>query len=167
MSDDVNMQANADHEFRAHADQHASLRLWLRLLSCTTRVEDKIRQKLRESFDITLPRFDLMAQLERHPDGLSMGELSRRMMVTGGNITTIVDQLEKEKLVLRVVGVNDRRSFTVKLTQAGKDAFTDMAIAHEAWVADLFEGLSVNQQTELYTLLGAMKKNLQKKEEMS
>jgi DNA-binding MarR family transcriptional regulator len=167
MSDDVNMQANADHEFRAHADQHASLRLWLRLLSCTTRVEDKIRQKLRESFDITLPRFDLMAQLERHPDGLSMGELSRRMMVTGGNITTIVDQLEKEKLVLREVGANDRRSFTVKLTQAGKDAFTDMAIAHEAWVADLFEGLSVSQQTELYTLLGAMKKNLQKQEEMS
>jgi DNA-binding MarR family transcriptional regulator len=167
MSDDVNMQANADHEFRAHADQHASLRLWLRLLSCTTRVEDKIRQKLRESFDITLPRFDLMAQLERHPDGLSMGELSRRMMVTGGNITTIVDQLEKEKLVIRVVGVNDRRSFTVKLTKAGKDAFTDMAIAHEAWVADLFEGLSVSQQTELYTLLGAMKKNLHKQEEMS
>ena len=167
MSNDVNRQANADHEFRAHADQHASLRLWLRLLSCTTRVEDKIRQKLRESFDITLPRFDLMAQLERHPDGLSMGELSRRMMVTGGNITTIVDQLEKEKLVLRVVGVNDRRSFTVKLTQAGKDAFTNMAIAHEAWVADLFESLSVSQQTELYTLLGAMKKNLQKQEEMS
>ena len=167
MSDDVNMQANADHEFRAHADQHASLRLWLRLLSCTTRVEDKIRQKLRESFDITLPRFDLMAQLERHPDGLSMGELSRRMMVTGGNITTIVDQLEKEKLVLREVGANDRRSFTVKLTQAGKDAFTDMAIAHEAWVADMFEGLSVDQQSQLHTLLGAMKKNLQKQEEMS
>ena len=158
---------NADHEFRAHADQHASLRLWLRLPSCTTRVEDKIRQKLRESFDITLPRFDLMAQLERHPDGLTMGELSRRMMVTGGNITTIVDQLEKEKLVAREVGVNDRRSFTVKLTQAGRDAFGDMAIAHEAWVADLFEGLSVNQQTELYILLGGMKKNLQKQEEMA
>ena len=158
---------NADHEFRAHADQHASLRLWLRLLSCTTRVEDKIRQKLREIFGITLPRFDLMAQLERHPDGLSMGELSRRMMVTGGNITAIVDQLEKENLVVRVVGVNDRRSFTVKLTQAGRDAFTDMAIAHEAWVADLFEGLSVSQQSELHTLLGTMKKNLQKQEEMA
>jgi DNA-binding MarR family transcriptional regulator len=167
MSDDVNMQANADHEFRAHADQHASLRLWLRLLSCTNRVEDKIRQRLRESFGITLPRFDLMAQLERHPDGLTMGELSRRMLVTGGNITTIVDQLEKEKLVVRVVGVNDRRSFTVKLTQAGRDAFTDMAISHEAWVADMFEGLSVNQQADLHNLLGAMKKNLQKQEEMS
>jgi DNA-binding MarR family transcriptional regulator len=158
---------NADHEYRAHADQHASLTLWLRLLSCTTRVEDKIRQKLRESFDITLPRFDLMAQLERHPDGLSMGELSRRMMVTGGNITTIVDQLEKEKLVARQVGLSDRRSFTVKLTRAGREAFSEMAVAHEEWVADIFAGLSNNQQSQLYILLGAMKKNLQKQEEMS
>ena len=158
---------NADHEYRAHADQHASLTLWLRLLSCTTRVEDKIRQKLRESFDITLPRFDLMAQLERHPDGLSMGELSRRMMVTGGNITTIVDQLEKEKLVARQVGLSDRRSLTVKLTRAGREAFSEMAVAHEEWVADIFAGLSNNQQSQLYTLLGAMKKNLQKQEEMS
>jgi DNA-binding MarR family transcriptional regulator len=158
---------NADHEYRAHADQHASLTLWLRLLSCTTRVEDKIRQKLRESFDITLPRFDLMAQLERHPDGLSMGELSRRMMVTGGNITTIVDQLEKETLVARQVGLSDRRSFTVKLTRAGREAFSEMAVAHEEWVADIFAGLSNNQQSQLYTLLGAMKKNLQKQEEMS
>ena len=158
---------NADHEYRAHADQHASLTLWLRLLSCTTRVEDKIRQKLRESFDITLPRFDLMAQLERHPDGLSMGELSRRMMVTGGNITTIVDQLEKEKLVARQVGLSDRRSFTVKLTRAGREAFSEMAVAHEEWVADIFAGLSNNQQSQLYTLLGAMKKNLQKQEETS
>ena len=161
------ISANADHEFRAHADQHASLRLWLRLLSCTTRVEDKIRQNLRESFDITLPRFDLMAQLERHPDGLTMGELSRRMMVTGGNITTIVDQLEKEKLVLRQVGVTDRRSFTVKLTKAGRDAFADMAVAHEEWVAEMFAGLSNNQQSQLHSLLGALKKNLQKQEETS
>ena len=167
MAQEMSLQKNADHEFRAHADHHASLRLWLRLLSCTTRVEDKIRQKLRESFDITLPRFDLMAQLERHPEGLTMGELSRRMMVTGGNITAIVDQLEKEKLVLRQVGANDRRSFTVKLTKAGRDAFTDMAVAHEAWVADMFAGLSDNQQRQLYTLLGALKKNLQKQEEMA
>ena len=167
MAQELNLQKNADHEFRAHADQHASLRLWLRLLSCTTRVEDKVRQNLRESFDITLPRFDLMAQLERHPEGLTMGELSRRMMVTGGNITTIVDQLEKEKWVVRQVGVNDRRSFTVKLTQAGRNGFANMAVAHEAWVADMFAGLSDHQQSQLYTLLGALKKNLQKQEEMA
>ena len=163
----MNARQNTDMEQRAHAQHHASLRLWLRLLSCTTRIEDTIRQRLREQFGITLPRFDLMAQLEREPEGLAMGEVSRRMMVTGGNITTIVDQLEKEKLVVREVGVNDRRSFTVKLTQAGRDAFAAMAIAHEGWVADLFEGLSVNQQNELHTLLGALKKNLQKQEETS
>jgi DNA-binding MarR family transcriptional regulator len=167
MSSIATVHTPSDHEFRAHADQHASLRLWLRLLSCTTRVEDRIRQKLRESFDITLPRFDLMAQLERHPEGLTMGELSRRMMVTGGNITTIVDQLEKEKLVAREVGLHDRRSFLVKLTKAGREAFKDMAVAHEAWVANMFEGLSSNQLSQLYTLLGSLKKNLQKQEETS
>ena len=92
-----------DQELRAHKDHHASLRLWLRLLSCTTLIEETIRQKLREKFDITLSRFDLMAQLERHREGLTMGELSRRMMVSGGNITVIVDQLEKEQLVQRKV----------------------------------------------------------------
>jgi DNA-binding MarR family transcriptional regulator len=89
------------------------------------------------------------------------------MMVTGGNITTIVDQLEKEKLVLRQVGATDRRSFMVKLTKAGRDAFADMAVAHEEWVAELFVGLSKNQQNQLHSLLGALKKNLQKQEETS
>ena len=76
----MNTRQNTDMEQRAHADHHASLRLWLRLLSCTTRIEDTIRQRLREQFGITLPRFDLMAQLEREPEGLAMGEVSRRMM---------------------------------------------------------------------------------------
>ncbi len=82
-----------DHELRAHEDHHASLRLWLRMLSCTTLIEETIRSNLREQFGITLSRFDLMAQLERHAEGLTMGELSRRMMVSGGNTTVIVDQL--------------------------------------------------------------------------
>ena len=102
MSDDVNMQANADHEFRAHADQHASLRLWLRLLTCTQLIEKQVRHQLRTEFDTTLPRFDLMAQLERAPDGMKMNELSRRMMVTGGNVTGITDQLVAEGLVERL-----------------------------------------------------------------
>jgi hypothetical protein len=90
-----------DMELRAHADHHDSLRLWLRLLSCTTRIEDTIRQRLREQFGLTLPRFDLMAQLEREPQGLTMSALSRRMLVTGGNVTAIVAQLESEQLVQR------------------------------------------------------------------
>jgi DNA-binding MarR family transcriptional regulator len=148
---------NTDMEVRAHADHHASLRLWLRLLSATTRIEDTIRQRLREQFGITLPRFDLMAQLEREAQGLSMGELSRRMMVTGGNVTSIVDQLEKEQLVQRQMQANDRRSYTVSLTDAGRSAFAAMALAHEGWVVELLSPLTEPQQTQLHTLLGTLK----------
>ena len=154
----MNTSALIDMEVRAHADHHASLRLWLRLLSATTRIEDTIRQKLREQFGITLPRFDLMAQLEREPEGLTMGELSRRMMVTGGNVTTIVDQLEKEQLVARQALPHDRRSLTVRLTPAGYAAFTAMASAHEAWVIELFAALSERQHDQLYKLLGTLKR---------
>src|SRR5213595_3207151 len=93
---------------RLTQDHHQSLKLWLRMLACTVRIENEIRSRLRTTFGITLPRFDLMAQLERHPQGLRMGELSKRMMVTGGNVTGITDQLEREKLVLRVTDPADR-----------------------------------------------------------
>ena len=151
------MNSMTDMEVRAHAEHHASLRLWLRLLSCTTRIEDTIRQRLREQFGITLPRFDLMAQLEREAQGLSMSELSRRMMVTGGNVTSIVDQLEKEQLVQRQTQVGDRRSFTVSLTSDGREAFAAMALAHEGWVVELLSPLAANQQEQLHALLGTLK----------
>ncbi|WP_405023445.1 MarR family winged helix-turn-helix transcriptional regulator [Limnohabitans sp.] len=151
------MTETQDQELRAHEDHHASLRLWLRLLSCTTLIEETIRQQLREKFDITLSRFDLMAQLERHREGLTMGELSRRMMVSGGNITVIVDQLEKEQLVQRKVAATDRRSFRVLLTASGRKSFARMAVAHEQWVVDLFSGLDEHAQEQLNDLLGHLK----------
>ncbi len=153
----MSAREHTDMEVRAHSGHHASLRLWLRLLSATTRIEDTIRQRLREQFGITLPRFDLMAQLEREPQGLSMGELSRRMMVTGGNVTTIVDQLEREQLVQRQPQPGDRRAFAVHLTPAGRDAFAAMATAHEAWVVELLAPLSQGQQDQLHQLLGTLK----------
>ena len=156
----MNTMAPTDMEVRAHADHHASLRLWLRLLSTTTRIEDTIRQRLREEFGITLPRFDLMAQLEREAEGLTMGELSRRMMVTGGNVTTIVDQLEKEQLVQRQSLPGDRRAFRVSLTDAGRQAFAAMAQAHEGWVVELISPLSERQQEQLNKLLGTLKTGL-------
>lgn len=149
-----------DLELRARDDHHASLRLWLRLLSCTTLVEDHIRQKLRSQFDTSLSRFDLMAQLERHPEGLTMGELSRRMMVSGGNTTVIVDQLEKEHLVQRQIAATDRRSFRVLLTALGHDTFKRMAADHEQWVVQLFGGLSERQQAQLSHLLGHLKTSI-------
>ena len=153
----MNARQNTDMEERAHADHHASLRLWLRLLSCTTRVEDTIRQRLREQFGITLPRIDLMAQLEREPEGLAMGEVSRRMMVTGGNVTSIVDQLEREQLVQRLPVPADRRSYRLTLTEAGRSTFATMAQAHQAWVRELLSPLSAKEQSQLAALLGTLK----------
>lgn len=141
-------------------DAPLDLKLWLRLLSCTVRVENTIRSRLRTTFGITLPRFDLMAQLERHPDGLRMGELSKRMMVTGGNVTGIADQLEREELVLRVPDPQDGRAFMLKLTPRGRTAFAQMAAVHQGWVADLFGDVSPDDKARMIALLDTMKRQL-------
>jgi DNA-binding MarR family transcriptional regulator len=145
---------------RLTQDHHQSLKLWLRMLSCTVRIENEIRSRLRTTFGITLPRFDLMAQLERHPDGLRMGELSRRLMVTGGNITGITDQLEQEALVVRVAHPNDRRAYSVKLTAEGRRAFAEMAQVHEGWITELLQGISAPDKAQLIALLSQMKQHL-------
>ncbi len=149
-----------DAETRVHDDHHVSLRLWLRILSCTNQIENRIRQNLQARFDTTLPRFDLMAQLERAPEGLKMSELSQRMMVTGGNVTGITDGLEKEGLVVREVDPADRRVFRVKLTSEGQRQFQRMAGEHEQWVVDLFGGLSQKQKKQLVDLLGELKTHI-------
>jgi DNA-binding MarR family transcriptional regulator len=153
-------QTPLDLSTRLTGEHHQALKLWLRMLSCTVRVEDAIRSRLRASFGITLPRFDLMAQLERHPDGLRMGELSKRMMVTGGNVTGIADQLEREGLVERVPDPQDGRAAMVRLTPPGRTAFAEMAAVHEGWVADLFAGISANDKASMIALLDTLKQQL-------
>jgi DNA-binding MarR family transcriptional regulator len=127
------------------------------MLSTTVMIENEIRNRLRAEFEITLPRFDLMAQLERHPEGLRMGELSKRMMVTGGNITGITDQLEQEELVVRVPDHKDRRAYSVKLTSAGRKAFARMASVHEAWVDELLSALAPEQKASMIEMLSGLK----------
>jgi DNA-binding MarR family transcriptional regulator len=154
------LPAVADVESRVLDDHHQALKIWLRLLACTTRVENVIRQRLRSEFGTTLPRFDLMAQLDREPEGLSMGELSARLMVTGGNVTGIVDQLESEDLVQRAAHPSDRRAWQVRLTAAGRRQFRRMAAVHEGWIVELFDGWSPAQKTQVHTLLATLKQHL-------
>ena len=146
-----------DREFIARSGDHSALRIWLRLLTCTQLIERRVRSGLREQFATTLPRFDLMAQLERHPEGLKMNELSRLLMVTGGNVTAIVDQLEKEGLVERLAEPDDRRTWVIRLTANGRKSFAEMARAHEEWVVELLEGLSRREHDELLKLLAKLK----------
>ncbi len=143
------------------AEHPEALRLWLRLLTCTQLIEKQVRGGLRDKFDTTLPRFDLMAQLERSREGMKMNELSRRMMVTGGNITGITDQLVAEDLVERVPVPGDRRAYRVRLTAKGRKQFSDMAQEHEAWVVAAFAGLHVREVATLHRLLGKVKQHTQ------
>ncbi|WP_367949049.1 MarR family winged helix-turn-helix transcriptional regulator [Paraburkholderia sp. NMBU_R16] len=149
-----------DMEARTGADSHMSLRLWLRLLTTTNLVQAELRRRLRDEFGTTLPRFDLMAQLERHPEGLKMSEISRRLMVTGGNVTGITDQLENEGFVARDADPNDRRAFSVRLTPAGRLAFDKMARAHEQWVVELLGGLGRDEKSKMHQRLAKLKAHL-------
>lgn len=150
----------SDHETRVTEEHHESLRLWLRMLACTNLIEAYVRSQLRVKFQTTLPRFDLMSQLERNPDGLKMGELSRRMMVTGGNVTGITDQLVAEGLVVREDNPKDRRAYIVKLTKEGRRVFREWADDHEDWIIRLFEGLGERERGQLYALLAQLKQHV-------
>ena len=156
-----------DVETRAGREHHEALRLWLRLLATTNLVEGRVRRLLQERFGTTLPRFDLMAQLERAPKGLKMGELSRRMMVTGGNVTGITDLLEKEGLVERAADPADRRATLVRLTAAGRRAFTAMAEEHERWIVESFRALSGREMAKMAALLARLKTHVRSLEDQS
>jgi DNA-binding MarR family transcriptional regulator len=153
------MNTLLDLEARAHSEHAHALRLWLRLLTCSQLIEKRVRVGLREQFDTTLPRFDLMAQLERHPEGLKMKELSHRLMVTGGNVTGITDQLVTEGLVERLGVDGDRRAFRVRLTERGHAAFAAMATQHEQWIVEAFKGLTPRDLDSLHRLLGKVKQH--------
>ncbi|MCV0394573.1 MAG: MarR family transcriptional regulator [Rhizobiaceae bacterium] len=120
------------------------LRLWLRLLRVTREVEAELRRRLAAEFDITLPRFDVMATLYSDPAGMKMSELSRRLKVSNGNVTGIIDRLVTERLVIRAVPDGDRRASVVTLTEAGRARFAAMASVHNRWIDELLAGLSAD-----------------------
>jgi DNA-binding MarR family transcriptional regulator len=160
------MQRRAmDAETRAGRADHGAIRLWLRMLATNRLVETRTRRLLQERYATTLPRFDLMAQLERAPQGLKMGELSRRMMVTGGNVTGITDMLEKEGLVERVADPDDRRATLVRLTATGRRSFAAMAAEHERWIVDSFAELSGREMATMAALLARLKTHVRSLEE--
>jgi DNA-binding MarR family transcriptional regulator len=131
------------------------LRLWLRLLRTTRSTEAELREFLRVEHETTLPRFDVMAALYRVPQGLTMTELSRYLLVSNGNVTTVVDRLVLDGMAKREQLANDRRRLRVSLTEQGYAQFTQMASAHEAKVNDLFADFSPQDIEQLLSLLKA------------
>ena len=145
----------------ALSDEGSSpLRMWVRLVACYHLMEIRLRTELRNSFDTTLPRFDLMSQLYRYPEGLKMRELSRLLMVTCGNITALTDRLIEEDLVQRRDDPNDRRAYAISLTPKGKKLFRKMAVQHERWVTSLLGDLDPAELHQLTNLLGKLKRDI-------
>ena len=139
---------------------HADIRLWLRLLYCTSRIEQQLQSRLTAEFGMSLARFDLLSQLERAPAGLTMTELSRQMMVSNGATTSLVDRLAEDGLLQRAPHPSDRRTTIIRLTEQGRARFLEIAGEHEGWVIGLLDGLSAEAKAELLSGLGALKQHL-------
>lgn len=146
-----------DHETAAPGTTHRDLRLWLRLLTLTSLVEAEVRSGLRLAFDTTLPRFDFLAALYKANGPLTMGELSRRLMVSNGNSTGLAERLAEEGLIERTRRPEDKRTQFVTLTLVGKATFESMAARHEQWIEAAFADLSDSDVATLMELLGKAK----------
>jgi DNA-binding MarR family transcriptional regulator len=149
-----------DLETGLTADDRLDLRTWLRLMTCTNMIEGEVRARLRNRFDISIARFDLLAQLDRAGDGLTMGELSRRLMVTNGNVTSLIDRLVDENMVTRRPDPNDRRAQIIEITPGGKQAFAKMSTAHADWISTLLDGVDRKNLEALYRNLAQLKTSL-------
>ena len=142
-----------------HTDE---LRVWVRLFACTEVIESEVRGRLRDAFDVTLPRFDLMAQLDRAPKPMTLGELSQRMMVSNGNVTGLVDRLVEQGLISRRPSPKDRRAQLVSLTAEGRRFFRAMARTNGDWIGEMFAGLSADDIASLLRLLAKTKASARK-----
>jgi DNA-binding MarR family transcriptional regulator len=163
MDDRTTIPLDAETKVAERPDDHKTeLRLWLRLLTCTTLIENEVRRRLRDNFDITLPRFDLLAQLDRTPDGMTLGELSQRMMVSNGNITGLVDRLVSQGLIRRRPAPNDRRVQIVNLTPEGRRFFRAMARDNADWIGQIFGDLTPNDISALMAALAKTKASARK-----
>jgi DNA-binding MarR family transcriptional regulator len=117
----------------------------------------EIRRRL--SRRVTMPRFDLLANLERE-DGQTLAELSRRMLVTAGNLTGLVDRAERDGLVERRRDPRDRRLSRVFLTPKGGRLITQVLPVHADHVGELLAPLDAGERRELRRLLGKLRDSL-------
>ncbi len=159
------MVANVDQGISGPSTSKARLKLWIQLLRNTRSIETEIRGRLRREFNETLPRFDVMAALYRNPDGIMMSGLSRVLMVSNGNVTGIVERLVKDHLAVRSQRDGDRRTWIIRLTDAGVNHFEMMANVHEQWIDELLQNIDPDNVDMLNTQLSGNLKNRQENHE--
>ena len=156
----VEAVADSDLETRGSQARHGDLRLWLRILTIHKLINNEVRRRLREKFGMSLSRFDLLAQLDGRTEGMRMGELSKRLMVTTGNITGLVDELVAEKLVERLPDPTNRRASLAAMTARGRKLFDAAARANETWIEEMFAGLTTAEKAAMFDMFGRQKADI-------
>lgn len=141
-------------------DDRSSIRVWLRLLSCTVAIEKVVQRRLSDGFNTSLARFDALAALHRHPEGMTMGALSRSLLVSNGNTTQLIQKLAADGLVRLAPGPKDRRSSIARLTAAGQAHFNQLAEVHHDWIDELMAGVNAEAREHLLETLGALKTSI-------
>lgn len=154
-----------DTETRSRPEGSLETAVWLRLLGCTSMIHRYIRRNLKETFKLTMPRFDLLAQVARPPIGPSLGELSRRLLVTKGNITDIVARLEAVDLIERRRDDTDGRVQYVFLTESGRKLYDSIVPEHSHWLGELMQEVSEKDLATLFEALGILKAALRRLDE--
>lgn len=161
----VELVADSDLETRgletfSSRARHGDLRLWLRILTIHKLINNEVRRRLREQFGMSLSRFDLLAQLDGRAEGMRMGELSKRLMVTTGNITGLVDELVAEGLVERLPDPTNRRASLAAMKAKGRRIFGAAARANEMWIEELFAGLTATDKATMFDMFGRQKADI-------
>lgn len=121
------------------------LRLWLRHMKMARLIENRLRRLFRDEFGTTVPRFDMLATLNRHPEGLIMSALSRELKVAASNTTGVVNALLREGLVEQCTVAGDRRASLVRLTPQGRAEFTRQSASLRKWIGTLLAPLEAQE----------------------
>ncbi|MEE8296041.1 MAG: MarR family transcriptional regulator [Sphingomonadales bacterium] len=145
---------------KANSNNREALRLWLHLITLTTVVEKKIRRNLKTKFETTLPRFDIMATLDRSGQKMTMGDLTSRLLVSKGNVTGVVASLVKQGLLKRERDKSDKRTHYLSLTNKGKREFSEQAKAHQGWINDYFSGQEMSELSAMVAQLSKLKETI-------
>ena len=150
-------EARISEALHLHGDEAG---LWLQLVSCSSLIEMEIRQRLRDQFDFTPARFDLLAQLAQSKTGMALSDVSKQMMVSQSNVTALTNRLIQSGHIRRTTSPTDRRVQIISLTALGRSAFRKMDSQRAKWVVELFANVSAKNRAMLVKDLAGLKQSV-------
>ena len=133
------------------AEEERALLLWIALARCYRTFARAVAARIAE-YGLTTPQFGILEALH-HLGPLSLGDLADKLLVTGGNVTFVIDRLEEQGLVERVRSTEDRRVVKAQLTEEGRRVIAGVFPQHARAIAELARQLKPEEQEELRRLL--------------